>query len=107
MSPRPITAPTAEVLPPFPPGDPRWRELAFLRMGPPGDRVWRRMDKFGTRARRAGTAESPLAFAYVYLSKTLKPVQPLTPDGDPVPARCPWCRSPTSTSHCARRRRTG
>jgi hypothetical protein len=68
-----------EVKPPFPPDDPRWRELAFLRMGPPNDRVWRRLDKFGSHCRRLGTAESPLAFAYVYLARTLKPMN--TPDG--------------------------
>jgi phage terminase large subunit-like protein len=77
---------TAEPLPPFPPGDPRWRELDFLRMGLPGDRVWRRRDKFGARARKVGTYDSPLAFAYVYLGKGLKPVRPLLPDGAPDPA---------------------
>jgi hypothetical protein len=85
MSPRTAVAPPVNVLPPFPPGDSRWRELAFLRMGPPDDRVWRRRDKFGTRCRRAGTHDSPLAFAYVYLSEGLKPVRPLLPDGTPDP----------------------
>lgn len=56
-------------------------EFRFMLYGgvEPADKLWRQWSEDGRYCRRRGTRDSPLAFAYVYLTGAMKPMR--TPSG--------------------------
>jgi terminase large subunit-like protein len=69
-------------------------EFRFLEHGgaQPWDKTWRQWSDYGRWWRRRGTRESPLAFAYVYLTGAMKPMR--TPTGEVLSfseVHVAWC----------------